>query len=206
MLRHATLQIIIFLTVFVAIAPGSASADVGAQGYIQDVAQKAFATVAAVNISDKDRNNRFRQAFLSAFDIPEMGKTVLSRHWVKASPAQQKAFLKEFEDTQVLTWGRRFRDYNGLRLETLGEVKEGDAGWLVDSRIIQTRGPPISMQWRLRPNAEGNTRITDIIVEGISMVLTCRDDYGSALQRSGGNVDALLSAMRTKNEQLTGPP
>lgn len=190
-----------FFSLFVFAGATTASAAVDPETFIQDVARKAFVTIAAANLSDSERNDRFRQTFLSAFNIPEMGKSVLSRHWAKSTPAQQKAFLKEFEDIQVLTWGRRFKEYGGLSLETLGEYADGDAGWMVESRIIQSRGPPISVRWRLHADNEGLPRITDIIVEGISMILTCRDDYGATLRQSGGDIDALLAAMRAKNRQ-----
>ena len=206
MYQRATASIIFAFFVLLGATTANGAADQDAQTFIQDVAQKAFTTVSANNISDNDRNEKFRQVFVSSFNIPEMGKFVLTRHWLKATAAQQKGFLKEFEDMQVLTWGRRFKDYNGIRLETLGAVRESDAGWLVDSRIIQTRGEPIPVQWRVRPDGEGNIRITDIIAAGVSMTLTFRDEYSNSLQRSGGNVDALLSAMRAKNEQLTRSP
>lgn len=206
MYQRATTSIIFAFFVLLSATTANGAADQDAQTFIQDVAQKAFTTVSANNISDSDRNEKFRQVFVASFNIPEMGKFVLTRHWLKATAAQQQGFLKEFENMQVLTWGRRFKGYNGIRLETLSAVRESDTGWLVDSRIIQTRGEPIPVQWRVRQDGEGNIRITDIIAAGVSMTLTFRDEYSNSLQRSGGNVDALLLAMRAKNEELIRSP
>ena len=58
------------------------------------------------------------------------------------------------------------------------------------------------MQWRLHDSADGNFRITDIIVEGVSMAITQRQDFASTMQGIGGKMDSLLSAMRTKVDQL----
>jgi len=170
-----------------------------AQSFIQELAQKAISTVAVRNLADSDRNDHFRRLFVSAFDIPEIGKFALARHWRKLSPAQQTDFLKEFEDSQVLAWSRRFKDYTEVRLETLGAIDEGEAVWLVDSQIIRPQGPPTPVQWRIHRSEDGNLRITDIIFEKISMALTYREDYVAVLQSNGGNIDGLLAAMRTKN-------
>ncbi len=201
MVQRILVSTLVALFVLFGTTAARAADDQTAQTFIQGLAQNAIATVAAQNVSDTDRNERFRKIFVSAFDIPEIGKFVLSRHWRAVTPAQQAAFLKEFEDTQVLMWSRRFKDYNGVSLETLGANKEGEATWLVDSQIIRPQAPPISVQWRVHGAADGSMRVIDIISSGISMVLTYRDDYASALKLNGGNVDALLAVMRAKNER-----
>jgi phospholipid transport system substrate-binding protein len=188
---------------FLTMSPGAASAagDQDAQAFIQDLAERTIATVAVRNISDAERDETFRRLFISAFDIPEIGKFVLSRQWRLITPAKQEEFLKEFENTQVVSWGRRFKTYNGVRLETLGGRDEGDSAWLVDSRIIRPEASPVSVQWRVHRNAGGRLCITDIIVAGASMILTHRDDYAAALRGNGGSIDALLVTMRLRNEQ-----
>ena len=177
-----------------------------AQSFVQDLAQKAIVTVAAPNLSDQERSDRFRRLFVSAFDIPEIGKFVLSRYWRAADPTQQQEFLKEFAELQVLTWSRRFKDYNGESLRTEGANDQGDGIWLVDSQILRPQGPPIPVQWRIHQAGDGSLRIVDIIPEGVSMALTERQDYASVLQSNGGHVDGLLTSMRAKNEQLAKAP
>lgn len=183
-----------------------AAADDEALNFIRDLAQKAITTVATQDITDNDRNQRFRQLFVSAFDIPEIGKFVLSRHWQSATPTQQAEFLKLFEDTQVLIWSQRFKRYNGVRLDTKGVKVENETTWLVDSQIIRPQGPPTQVQWRVQKAVGGSLRIIDIIAEGVSMALTYRGDYAAVLQSNGGNVDALLSTMRAKNISLSKAP
>jgi phospholipid transport system substrate-binding protein len=173
-----------------------------ARAFVQDLAQKAIATVADKQLGDEPRNERFRQLFISAFDLPEIGRFVLSRYWRKATPEQQTEFVKLFEETNVLVWSKRFKDYDGERLETSGATKDGDSGWVVDSQILRPRGQPIPVQWRLDQSGDGRLHITDIVSEGVSMALTQRQDYSAAMQSNGGNVDALLSSMRTKIDQI----
>ena len=201
MLPRALMSIVAASILFLALLPANAAGDQEAQSFIQDLAQKAITTVAVRNISDEERDGNFRHLFISAFDIPEIGKFVLSRQWRLISPEKQGEFLKEFENTQVVSWARRFKTYNGVRLETLGGRDEGDSAWLVDSQIIRPQASPVSVQWHVHRDTDGSLRITDIIVAGASMILTHRDDYAAALRSNGGSIDALLATMRSGIER-----
>lgn len=173
-----------------------------AQRFIEALAQRAITTVANKQLTQNERNELFRRLFISSFDIPEIGRFVLSRYWRSATADQQQEFLTLFEEITVLTWTKRFQDYNGEKLEPLGSTKDGDRGWLVDSRILRSEGPPILVQWRLKTADDGNFRVIDINVEGVSMAITHRSDYGAAMQANGGRLDGLLATMRTKLDQL----
>ncbi|WP_158240496.1 MlaC/ttg2D family ABC transporter substrate-binding protein [Telmatospirillum siberiense] len=184
--------------------PGAAYAQspTDARSFIEATAQSAIATMADKQLSRNDRDDRFRALFVSAFDIPEIGRFVLSRHWRTATPEQQHEFLTLFEEITVLTWARRFQDYDDERLETLEATKSGERDWMVSSRIVKREGPPNPVQWRIRQGTDGAFRITDIIAEGVSMAITLRSDYASTMQANGGRIDTLLATMRTKLDQL----
>jgi phospholipid transport system substrate-binding protein len=182
------------------VTPARAEAD-DARKFVEGLAEHAIATVADRQLTEQARDDRFRNLFISSFDIPGIGQFVLGRYWKLATPDQQQEFLKLFEEMNVLTWAKRFKDYQGETLKTLGANKEGERGWLVDSQIVRPQGPPIPVQWDLRENGDG-FRVVDIIVEGVRMGVTYRSDYSSAMQANGGKFDALLATMRTKLDQL----
>ena len=206
MFQRTFFPVILALLVLMNATSVRANDNQDAQSFIQDLSQKAIATVAAKNISDHDRTERFQRLFISAFDIPEIGKLVLGRQWRTATPAQQSQFLKEFETTQVLTWCQRFKEYNGEKLETLGTAKAGDSEWLVSSQILRPNAPPLHVQWRIHRIADGGLRIVDILPQGISMAQTYRQDYAGILQANEGNFDSLISTMKAKNETLSASP
>lgn len=200
MFLRTTFAFLVALTLNV--TPGNAQTDDGAQKFIGELAQRAITTVADRQLPQVERDERFRKLFVSSFDIPEIGRFVLSRYWRVATPDQQHEFLSLFEDINVLTWAKRFQDYNGESLETDGGRKDGDRGWVVDSHILRAQGPQIPVQWRLKQSDDGSFRVVDIVVEGVSMAITYRSDYAAAMQANGSKVDGLLSIMRTKLDQL----
>ena len=172
-----------------------------AQKFINGLASNALILVNDKAMSDKDRAEKFRTLFVATFDLPEIGKFVPGRHWKNATPAQQKDFIESFEDFTVLTWSTRFKDYSGVSSAIDGAAPADDGYWQVDLRIIRNQGDPLPLGWRIH-KVDGNWRITDILVEGVSMALTQRQDFASAMQSSGGSLDALLDAMHKKTDEL----
>lgn len=184
-----------------AASPVSAFADPGAKDFIVKLADTAMTTVAAKGLSDDERTKRFRTLFVDNFDIPEIGKLVLGRYWRIATPEQQKDFIRLFEDIQVYTWARRFKDYSGETLEVLAIANEADGDVQVESRIKRDKMDPINVGWRVRKAGEVY-RVLDIKVEGASMAQTHRSEYSSVIQSNGGQVEGLLAAMKKKIAQL----
>lgn len=202
--RRTFLRAFAVLGTVAVVFPGRCWADTGqdAEKFVQGLAGQAISTVADRQIPDSERAARFRKLFVSHFDIPEIGRFVLSRFWRQATPEQQQEFLKLFEDISVLTWSRRFKEYNGEMLEATSSAKDGDRGWLVESHIVRNQGPPIPIQWRLRQGDDVAFRVVDIIVDGVSMAITHRSDYAAAMQANGGKVESLLATMHSKLETL----
>jgi len=194
------------LAVLLAVPLAGARADQTVDGadsmkFIRTLADQALVLVNDKKISDADRAEHFRGLFVVSFDIPEIGKFVLGRHWKSATPAQQQDFLKSFEDFTVLTWSTRFKDYSGVSFDVLGSAPADDGYWTVDSRIHRTAGDPLPLGWRVH-EVDGKWRITDILVEGVSMALTQRQDFASAMQANGGKIEDLLDAMHKKIGEL----
>jgi phospholipid transport system substrate-binding protein len=172
-----------------------------AKAFIQNLAQQAITTVANRQLSDKERSDNFRHLFVASFDLPEISQFVLGRYWKLATPEQQQDFIKEFQEMQVLNWTQRFKDYKGENLAVTNAAKD-DKGYAVDSELNRPSAAPLPVEWKLHVGEAGQLQVTDIVVEGVSMVITQRSEYNSILQGNGGKIDALLNALRTKTDQM----
>lgn len=133
--------------------------------------------------------------FRRGFDVPTIARFVLGRYWNAATPAQQQEYLTLFEQMVTQTYARRFSEYSGETFQVTGTQPVSDTDVLVRSNIVRPDGPPVAVDWRVRDQGAG-FRIVDVMVEGVSMLLTQRNEFASVIQRSGGNVDALLQALR----------
>ncbi len=205
MYRRTLIKAVFGLALGFAVLPAMARAEPSvdqAGKFVTSLANSAITMVADKSLNENERDERFRKLFVANFDIPAIGKFVLARYWRVATPEQRGEFLKLFEDQQVLTWAHRFKDYSGEQLQVAGGERENAHEWLINSQITRIKGPPIPVQWRLRDEPDGSYRVTDLIVEGVSMAITQRSDYASVLQGMSGHIDQLLSSMRTKIDQM----
>ena len=175
---------------------GNSPATAGAAAFIKDLADNALTSLTTKDITIAERQKRFRELLSDAFDMPVIGRFVLGRHWRKSNPAQREEFLSLFEDFVVQAYANRFANYNGEQFQ-VDEVRPAENAEIVYSRIVRPDGPAIRIEWRvMRP--DGKNRITDVVVEGVSMGITQRAEFASVIRQSGGKLEGLLAALRKK--------
>jgi phospholipid transport system substrate-binding protein len=161
----------------------------------------------AVEVLDKkapltERLTRFRQLFQADFDGPGIARFVLGRYWRTASEQEQQEYMKLFEDYVIFVYGTRLSHFNGETFKVRGS-RTDESGTVVSTDIISPSGePPIKVDWRLVAD-KGAFKINDVIIEGISMMVTQRSEFASIIQRHGGQVGGLLALMREKTNTAT---
>ena len=145
----------------------------------------------------------FRSVFKNNCDIPFISKFVLGKAYKNASADERKAFQNTFTENVVLTWAGRFKEYAGQTIAVKGTSPAQTGQIYVDSKVISPNPntKPIALIWRLKNN-DGDYKIADLIVEGVSMVMTYRNEYAAILQNNGNSVSALTDSLKAKNEVL----
>lgn len=149
------------------------------------------------NVDPNVRVARFRELFDKDFDVPEIARFVLGRYWRLTTPEQKQEYLLLFADYIALVYADRLAEYSGATLRVTG-TRAAPEGELVSSEIIRpTREAPAHVNWLLKPEG-GGYKITDVIVEGVSMAVTQRSEFASVIQRAGGQVQGLITALKQK--------
>jgi phospholipid transport system substrate-binding protein len=151
------------------------------------------------NVDPNSRVARFRQLFSEDFDVPGIARFVLGRYWRIATEPQQQEFVKVFADYIALAYSNRLAEYSGESLRVTGSRPAPD-GSVVSSEIVRPNGaPPAKVDWLLTQH-DGAYKISDVVVEGVSMAVTQRSEFASVIQRNGGQVQGLITALRQKTE------
>jgi len=164
--------------------------------FISTLAADAIAGMSDKTMSLEERTQRFRKLLTADFDVPEIARFVLGRYWRVATPDERAEYTKLFEDYIVNIYASRFQEYNGEQLKVSAAVKDDD-GAVVSSSIMRPSGPPVKVDWKLRTQAP-SFKIVDVMVEGVSMSVTQRDDFAAAIQAHGGKVAGLIEMLRQK--------
>jgi phospholipid transport system substrate-binding protein len=190
------------LTTFIAlpaVAAGGRGMDTPATQFVQKLGDKALTSLTAKEIAPAERSRRVRDLLRSNFDIKTIGRFALGPSWRTATEAQKNEYFNLFEQMIVSTYTDRFQEYSGQSFKVLGSSASGKEGndWVVNSQILQKDGPPVAVGWVVRDKGAG-LRIVDVTVEGISMSVTQRNDFGAVIQSGGGKIDALLASLRKR--------
>ena len=182
--------------ILISARPAAAAADPAA--VITSLGNQAL-EVLGNNVDPKLRVARFRQLFSEDFDVPGIARFVLGRYWRVATEPQQQEFVKLFADYIALAYSNRLAEYSGETLHVTGTRPAPD-GSVVSSEIVRPNGaPPAKVDWVLTPH-DGAYKISDVVVEGVSMAVTQRSEFASVIQRNGGQVQGLITALRQKTE------
>lgn len=178
-------------------AQGAVQQVPAAQAFIERLAQRAIDGLTAREIDTAERTKRFRELLTESFDVPKIGRFALGSAWRTANAADREAYLKAFEDFIVATYASRFADYGGeqIRVVSSRRLDEGEAA--VGTLFERARGEPVRVDWRLAPEGQ-SWKIIDVIIEGVSMAITQRDDFAATVQRNGGRVGPLVDQLREK--------
>lgn len=166
-----------------------------ATAFIENLGEKALTSLTTKDLNQAEREKRVRSLLRSYFDVDTIARFTLGTNWRNATDAQKSEYIKLFEKMIVTTYAQRFSEYEGQELKVGKATKASDRDTVVSSQIIQQGGPPISVEWRVR-NRNGQMKIIDVLVEGISMSVTQRSDFASVIQNGG--IDALLASLRAR--------
>ncbi len=187
---------VLIVGMLLAARPAAAAADPAA--VITDLGNQAL-QVLGRNVDRNERVARFRQLFSEDFDVPRIARFVLGRYWRIATPQQQQEFIRLFTSYIALAYSDRLAEYSGETLRVTGS-RAGADGSVVSSEIMRPNGaPPAKIDWVLNQQ-DGAYKVSDVIVEGVSMAVTQRSEFASVIQRDGGQVQGLISALQRKTE------
>ena len=140
------------------------------------------------------REAGIRRVLESYFDLAYMGRSTLGSYWNQATPEQRQRFLKASASVEARSYAERFGQYRGQTV-TVGRIStRADGVFIVDSKVTQTSGEPVNVQWEVRNEGQG-PRIVDVRTEGVSMTMTRRADFVSYIRNHGGQVEALIGEL-----------
>jgi phospholipid transport system substrate-binding protein len=183
-----------------ALAPlsGIAAAATEPTGVVADFGDRTLQMLSDQKLTQPDRESRFGALLDQDFDFQTIARFVLGRYWQTASDDQKEQFAKVFRDYVVLAYSNRFNEFSGASFKVTGQRPESETTELVSTQVQRRDGgAPAHVDWRVRKGADGY-KITEVIVDGISMSLTHRQEFAAIIERNGGNIGDLIAQLRQR--------
>jgi phospholipid transport system substrate-binding protein len=173
-----------------------------AKAFLDTLSGKAMQSLSVKGVPRMERIKMFRKLFNEYFAVKTIGRWVLGRYWRKATPEQQKEYLDLFEDLIVVSYVDRFAQYAGSGLKIVKTLADNEKIATVYSEIAQPNSTQaVRVNWRIRKISK-IIKVVDVVVEGTSMSITIKSDFGSTIRNKGGEVAGLIEVLRDKTAAL----
>ncbi|WP_128514481.1 MlaC/ttg2D family ABC transporter substrate-binding protein [Tabrizicola thermarum] len=137
----------------------------------------------------------FEQLFVRYADVPTIARSVLGTAARSASKAQLSAFTTAFQGYISRKYGRRFREFQGGRID-VAEAKALKSYFEVVSTARLKGQQPFEVRWHVSDKS-GKSLFFNIIIEGVNMLSSERAEMGALLDQRGGDLDRLIADLRT---------
>lgn len=197
--RRPILAALLFGAAFAAAAiPPAAAQQQGAVGFVQNLGMEGLQAIA---VPEPQRSARLRQVLQADFDLPGIAAFVLGPYGRALPPQQQQEFVGLLGDYIARAYADRLAVYAGSQFQVTG-VRPYGGETVVATQVIRPGAAPAYIDWHVVGQG-GAYRISDVVVSGVSMKISERNDFAGIIQRSGGRPEALFPALR---QQLGGYP
>ncbi|MCQ2913651.1 MAG: ABC transporter substrate-binding protein [Alphaproteobacteria bacterium] len=175
-------------------------ANENAEKLIQQMADDIMSKIVKSSITIDAKEKEFEKIFRGSTNTSKIAKFTLGRF----SKTIDKDDFIRYENTLVnsivKTWTKRFVSYAGETLTIKSSSQEPGKDVFVNSIIdIPNTEKDVEVIWRVEEK-NGIYKLVDIIVEGISLVQSYKNEYTSVLQRNNGNIDELIDLLKSKTE------
>lgn len=145
-----------------------------------------------------ERRTALRRVANDAFDVTEISKRALARHWQGRTIQEREEFVRLFQDLLEHTYFPTIERYSGEKVRYLREEREGDFA-AVSTKITTKQGQEVPVDYRML-RREDRWLVYDVVVEGISLISNYRTQFNKIVQTS--SYEELVKKLKTKQEEF----
>jgi len=130
-------------------------------------------------------------------DITGIGFYTLGSYRKNISDDQKKEYKNLFEQYFLKSFSSRLAEYSNPEIEVNSKEKLNENYTMVFSTLVSTKErPEVKIDWRIYTKNPENPKIRDLIIEGLSLVRTQKEEFSSIIQSNDGDINALFSTLK----------
>ncbi len=133
------------------------------------------------------------------FDFERMSRLAVGRYWRRATPEQKAAFIEAFKQLLMRTYATALLEYSDQPIQYLPLRRSRRADEAMVMTRVDNNGQKVPINYRLHRGRDGEWRVYDVIVDGVSLVSNYRSSFVSQIRRYG--MDGLIERLRRHNRK-----
>ena len=185
---------ILAFTTFLIIILSSVSKvhSIEADVFVQSTVNRAAKTLGG-NFSKEERIEKLKEIARETVDIKGIGFYSLGEHRKQLTENQLNRYNEVFTKYFLKSFSSRLAEYSNPKIEVDSKRVISKNYTMVSSTLISTESrPKVKIDWRVYTKDSNNLLIRDLIIEGLSLARTQKEEFSSVINSNDGNIEALL--------------
>ena len=163
--------------------------------FIQSTVNRA-SDVLSQNISKEAKIKKLKSIAKETVDIRGIGFYSLGSTRKNLDSSQKEKYLKLFENYFLKSFSSRLSEYTNPKIEVQGKEVLNTNYTIVNSVLLSTSDrPEVKIDWRVYTKNPNNPLIRDLIIEGLSLARTQKEEFASIINSNNGNIEALFKTL-----------
>ncbi len=148
--------------------------------------------------SKEEKIEKLKQIASETVDIRGIGSYTLGAYRKNISESEKKEYEILFEKYFLKSFASRLAEYSNPEIEVISKKKLNEKYTMVSSKLIPTQQrPEVKIDWRIYTKKPQNPLIRDLIIEGLSLARTQKEEFSSIIQSNDGDINALFDTLRS---------
>ena len=164
--------------------------------FVQSTVNRA-SQVLSDNLSKDQKISKLKSIAAETVDIKGIGMYTLGSYRKVLSENQKKEYAILFEQYFLKTFSSRLAEYSNPEIEVKSKEELNKNYTMVSSVLVSTeQRPEVRIDWRIYTKNPDNLKIRDLIIEGLSLVRTQKEEFASIIESNDGDINALLASLK----------
>ena len=169
--------------------------------FIQSTVNRAANTLGG-NLTKEERVEELKNIAKETVDIEGISLYSLGPYRNKISDDQMIRYKKVFKNYFLKSFSSRLAEYTNPEIDVYGKKKINDKYTIVNSILLGTdTRPEVKIDWRVYTRDPDNLLIRDLIIEGLSLARTQKEEFSSIINSNNGDVEALIKNLANFSNQ-----
>jgi len=164
--------------------------------FVQSTVNRASQTLSS-NLSKLEKIEKLKDIAKETVDIKGLGFYSLGGYRKTINEDQKKQYNALFEKYFLKTFASRLAEYSNPEIEVKSKKKLNENYTIVSSTLVSTKQrPEVNIDWRIYTKNPDNLKIRDLIIEGLSLARTQKEEFSSIIQSNDGDINALFISLK----------
>ena len=169
--------------------------------FVQSTVNRAAKTLGG-NLTKEERIEELKKIALDTVDINGIGFYSLGKHRKSLTDEKKEEYKEIFKNYFLKSFSSRLAEYSNPVIEVNSKEKISENYTIVSSILVATeKRPEIKIDWRIYTKNKDKPLIRDLIIEGLSLARTQKEEFNSIIQNSGGDVNALFESLKNFSDK-----